>query len=155
MQEFCDSNVLPQRSYAQGAYVELGLLPASLGIFSKVLLFMGQNAPGMICSNQASMAVMRSSQGRRIFARQLQPLAVGNICVNLFYRPEHFDLIYDNNSSLLIQARLKPLTADEITYVKKVINGPNTDNVLFDKFNIEMTSKKLRCMRPGFGSTTK
>ena len=37
----------------------------------------------------------------------------------------------------------------EITYVKKVINGPNTDNVLFDKFNIEITSKKLRCMRPG------
>ena len=143
MQEFCNINVLPQCSYAEGAYVELGLLPASLGFFSKVLLFMDQDAPGIICSNQESMAVMQD-----MFRQHWELQLVGNInaSVNLLYRPEHFDLVYDNR---LIQARLKPLTSDEITHVNKVSNGPNTDDVLLNKFNIEITSKKLRCMRPG------
>ena len=48
----------------------------------------------------------------------------------------------------LIAARAAPLSQEEVERVRSVLNGPETHEVLIDKYAIDMTRAKMLCLRP-------
>lgn len=51
--------------------------------------------------------------------------------------------------SPLLQGRRQPLTSEERNKVERILRGPHTDEVIIDKFNIEMTRNHFICLSPG------
>ena len=52
------------------------------------------------------------------------------------------------SSDLLIAERFKALSTADATRVETVLSGPQTQEVVKDKFNIDMTRNKIACLRP-------
>ena len=49
---------------------------------------------------------------------------------------------------ILIAARKAPLSQEEMGRVRLVLNGPSTQEVLIEKYAIDMTRAKILCLRP-------
>ena len=77
------------------------------------------------------------------------------VCMYVFvYNKGHFSNIFllsfteAQRQKRLISARGVPLSQEELQRVRSILIGPETHEVLIDKYAIDMTRAKILCLRP-------
>ena len=58
------------------------------------------------------------------------------------------DIVLDSLKQKFYDARFGQLSADETASINSILQGPRTEQVLIEKFNIPMTRAKISCLRP-------
>ena len=89
MEEYCIQTIMPNYMYADGPYIQLGLLCAGIGIASTVVYVQRTDGGGI------RNAELFENKDMMLLIQQQQTLVEAiSIHVDLLYRPQHFDILY-------------------------------------------------------------